>query len=107
LLSSIPRYRSVVVIEHLTFEVHADERAHWLAVEGETWSRFLERQPGFVRKEVWVERDDPHRIHALIWWSSEDQWKSIPLDDLTAVDTAMGHWFRQGACRTYDLVRDW
>ena len=94
-----------MVIEHLTFKVDPAERDEWLAVEEQTWSRFLERQAGFVRKEIWVERQHPEDVHAMIVWESEALWQAIPADELAAVDAAMGTWFRDCTMRIYDVLR--
>ena len=53
-----------MVIEFLTFAVTPDERVEWMEVEEPTWSRFLERQPGFVRKQLWVDVDEEQHVHA-------------------------------------------
>ena len=95
-----------MVVEQLTFCVPAAERSQWLDVEERTWSRFLERQHGFVRKEMWADRTDADLLHALIWWTDEASWKSIPADELTAVDAAMGPWFREGRLSVFDVVRE-
>ncbi len=95
-----------MVIEFLTFAVTPDERVEWMEVEERTWSRFLERQPGFVRKQLWVDVDDDQHVHALIEWESLDQWKAIPHDELAAVDEAMGPWVRACTCRTFEVIRD-
>jgi len=42
-----------MVVEFLTFTVPPHELDQWLAVEQQHWSRFLARQPGFVRKQMW------------------------------------------------------
>jgi uncharacterized protein (TIGR03792 family) len=95
-----------VVIEFLSFRVPVHERAEWMQVEEATWSRFLERQDGFVRKQLWVDVDDPDHVHAMIQWTSLEHWKSIPEDELSAVDEAMGTWFRPCTCRTFEVIRD-
>lgn len=95
-----------MVIEFLTFRVHPDERSEWMDIEEQTWSRFLERQTGFVRKQLWVEVDDDAHVHAMIEWESLEHWKSIPDDELAAVDAAMGPWFRECTCRTFQVIRD-
>ncbi len=95
-----------MVIEWLTFEVAEYERDEWMAVEERTWSRYLEQRPGFVRKEKWVDRDDPGRVHAVIWWTDEALWQSIPHDDIVRVDAAMGAWFRDCTMRVFDVVRE-
>ncbi len=95
-----------MVVEYLTFVVDPADRAEWLEVEEATWSRFLERQPGYVRKQVWVERGLLDHVHAIIWWESEELWQAIPADELAAVDRAMGQWYRECSCRVFDVLRD-
>ena len=98
-----------MVIELLTFQVAADERDEWLRIEEQVWSRFLEQQDGFVRKEMWVEEDDDgdaDTIHAVIWWESLEQWKAIGPEAVAAVDEQMGAWLREPTCRTFHVVRD-
>ncbi len=95
-----------MVIEMLTFAVSAADRPEWLEVEEQTWSRFLEQQSGFVRKEMWVEQDDPDHVHAVIWWETMEQWKAIGREAVAAIDDSMGEWFRPATMRVYDVVRD-
>ncbi len=95
-----------MVIEFLTFRVNPDERAAWMDVEERTWSRFLERQTGFVRKQIWVDVDDDQQVHAMIEWESLDHWQAIAHDQLAAVDESMGQWLRECTCRTFEVIRD-
>lgn len=95
-----------MVVEYLTFEVDPADRARWLEVEERTWSRFLERQPGFVSKQMWVERDHVHLVHAVIVWADEASWQAIPAAELAAIDESMGPWFREPTCRVFDVIRD-
>lgn len=96
-----------MVIELLTFAVDAVDLDAWLAVEGRTWSRFLEQRPGFVRKQMWVERGDTDRVHAVIWWVDQAAWDATNGPELAAVDESMGAWFREAlTCRVFDVVRD-
>lgn len=95
-----------MVIELLTFEVAPDERARWLEVEERVWSRFLERQPGFVRKEMWLEEGDDERVHAVIWWETRDQWKAIGAETVAGVDDEMGEWLRQPTMREFRVIRE-
>lgn len=96
---------AAMVVEFLTFTVPADEQPMWLEVERRHWSSYLERQPGFVRKEIWADADDPDRIHAVIWWESMERWKAIPADELEAVALAMGPHERVATCDTFEVVR--
>ena len=96
-----------MVVEFLTFEVDPSEREQWLRVEEETWSRFLEQQPGFVSKQMWVEREQPGTVHAIICWEDQASWDAVPADGQAAVDASMDTWMREArSCRVFDVVRD-
>ncbi len=97
---------SAMVVEYLTFSVTTAERTAWLAVEESTWSRFLKQQPGFIRKQLWVDRDRPDEVVAVIWWQDFESWQSISADQVERVDRSMGPWLRHGTCRTMDLIFD-
>ena len=95
-----------MVIEFLTFKVDPAERDEWLSIEEQTWSRYLEKRPGFIRKEVWTNRDHPDEVHAVIWWSDEATWFTVPEEDIVAVDASMGKWFREAqSMRIFDVIR--
>lgn len=93
-----------MVVEFLTFSVPDGELDEWLALEAEHWTRFLERQPGFVRKERWRSVDDPTAVHAVIWWESLAAWKAIPQAELDAVVAAMGPHEREARCVAFDVL---
>ena len=95
-----------MVIEMLTFDIDPAELEGWLAIEEANWSRFLEAQDGFVRKEMWGSPDRPGTVHAVIWWESMEQWKAIPQADLDAVIEAMGPHEREGVLTVFDLLRE-
>lgn len=95
-----------MVIEFLTFRVAPDELDEWLAVEEQHWSRFLERQDGFVKKEMWRTVDEPVSVHAVIWWESMAQWQAVPQAELDAVVASMGTYERHAECVAFDLLRD-
>lgn len=95
-----------MVVEHLTFDVPVGELAEWLRHEEAHWSRFLERQDGFVRKEMWRSIGKPTKVHAVIWWASLAQWKAIPADELGVVADAMGEHERTPVCESLEVIRD-
>lgn len=95
-----------MVVEWLTFRVSPAEREVWLAREEEVWSRFLECCAGFVRKQMWIEEDEPDEIHAVIWWESRDLWKRISPEQVDEVDRRMGDLFRHCTMRVYEVARD-
>lgn len=94
-----------MVVEYLTFDVPVAGRDEWLAIEAQHWTRFLERQPGFVRKEIWAPADVPDVVHAVIWWESLEQWQAIPEDELAAVSARMGKHERSATCATFEVLR--
>lgn len=93
-----------MVVERLTFSVTKADRAAWMAADAKSWSPFLARQPGFVSKQLWVQRDRPDEIQAIILWESEAQWKAIPQAELEATDALMGDMVRPLVCHTFDVV---
>ena len=95
-----------MVIEMLTFAIDPTQRDAWLAKEERVWSRFLERQPGFVRQEMWVSAGDDDEVHAVIWWESMQAWKAISAEAVAAVDEQMGEWFREPSMRAFHVLRE-
>jgi uncharacterized protein (TIGR03792 family) len=77
----------------------------WIDVDATTWTAFLSTRPGFVSKQLWLDRETPGRVHAVITWSDEASWKAVPADELAAVDTAMGRWCVPPTCQTFDVAR--
>ncbi len=94
-----------MVIEFLTFRVSPAGRDEWMAHEEQHWSRFLERQAGFVRKQMWVPAEEPGIVHAVIWWESMAHWKSIAQEDLDAVAERMGVHEIVPRCDVFEVVR--
>ncbi len=93
-----------MVVEFLTFRVPVEAREEWLEVEARHWTSFLQARPGFLRKEVWVDVDDPESVTAAIWWRSIEEWHSIPQADLDEVIAQMGPFERTASLRTFDVV---
>ena len=95
-----------MVVEMLTFGVDPGERDEWLRLEETVWSRFLEQQPGFVRKEMWLGPDDETTVHAVIWWESMETWKAIGPEAVAEVDERMGEWLRTPTCQAFEVLRE-
>jgi len=95
-----------MVVELLTFMVPSDLVERWLRADAEVWTSFLEKQPGFVRKEVWqsdrelsrlagdtnpIEACEGHQMYqAVIWWESLESWKAIDSQQVDSIDAGMG-----------------
>lgn len=93
-----------MVIEFLTFRVPPDELHGWLESDDRHWTRFLARQEGFVRKEMWRSVDDESTVHAVIWWASHEHWQAVPRDELAAVASAMGEHERPAECLAFEQL---
>ena len=76
----------VVVVEHLRIKVPADGRQAWLEAEQGSWEPWLQKQDGFLGRELlWDSAREEGTL--LIRWASREQWKAIPETDVEAVQT--------------------
>ena len=76
----------VVVVEHLRIKVPADGRQAWLEAEQGTWEPWLQKQDGFLGRELlWDSAREEGTL--LIRWASREQWKAIPEAEVEAVQT--------------------
>ncbi len=72
------------VIEYLKLSVPKEHKEAWLAAEKESWEPWLQKQRGFIKRELFW---DPNKEEALllISWSSRSDWKSIPQSEVNRV----------------------
>jgi uncharacterized protein (TIGR03792 family) len=75
-----------MVIEWLRFRVASQSREKFIQKDEEIWTAALSTYPGFLGKEVWIEPDAPDEVVFTIRWQTRAQWKSIPVDDLAAIE---------------------
>ena len=76
----------VVVVEHLRIKVPADGRQAWLEAEQGSWEPWLQKQDGFLGRELlWDSAREEGTL--LIRWASREQWKAIPEAEVEAVQT--------------------
>jgi len=76
----------VVVVEHLRIKVPANGRQAWLEAEQGSWEPWLQKQDGFLGRELlWDSAREEGTL--LIRWASREQWKAIPEADVEAVQT--------------------
>ena len=74
----------VVVVEHLRIKVPADARQAWLEAEQGSWEPWLQKQDGFLGRELlWDSAREEGTL--LIRWASREQWKAIPEAEVEAV----------------------
>ena len=74
----------VVIVEHLRIKVPADGRAAWLQAEQGSWEPWLEKQDGYLGRDLlWDSEREEGTL--LIRWASREQWKAIPEAEVEAV----------------------
>ena len=74
----------VVVVEHLRIKVPADGRQAWLEAGQGSWEPWLQKQDGFLGRELlWDSAREEGTL--LIRWASREQWKAIPEAEVEAV----------------------
>jgi uncharacterized protein (TIGR03792 family) len=72
------------VVEHLRLKVPADARQAWLQAERETWEPWLQRQDGFLGRQLLWDAERQEGV-LLIHWRSRRQWLTIPEQEIAAV----------------------
>jgi uncharacterized protein (TIGR03792 family) len=72
------------VVEHLRVKVPAGAREAWLQAEQQTWQPWLQRQEGFLGREILWDGEKEEGI-LLIHWHSRRQWLAIPASEIAAV----------------------
>ena len=72
------------VVEHLRVKVPADARGAWLQAEEESWGPWLQRQDGFLGRDLLWDAEREEGL-LLIRWRSRRQWLAIPASDVEAV----------------------
>jgi uncharacterized protein (TIGR03792 family) len=74
----------VAVVEHLRVQVPAATRIAWLEAEQGSWEPWLNRQSGFLGRELhWDGEKEEGQL--LIHWASREQWLAIPRQELEVV----------------------
>lgn len=89
-----------MVVEWLEFRVAADQRERYVQVDDDIWTPTLQRYPGFISKETWLDAEDAERVVLMIRWRSREEWQAIPESDLAQVEAM----FDQALGIPYELV---
>ena len=73
-------------IEYLRFQIKPGFKERFLQLDKELWTSYLSQNPGFHKKEVWLNPEDPTDLIIIVWWSDREQWKSITPEQVRAID---------------------
>ncbi len=89
-----------MVIELLKLKVAPEHREQFIEKDTEIWTQVLALYPGFLGKEVWLDPNEPTQVILVIRWATREQWKSIPFEQLQAIEQR----FTEQMGNTYKLI---
>lgn len=89
-----------MVIELLKVKVAPEHREQFIQKDAEIWTQAIALYPGFLGKEVWLDPNEPTQVILVIRWATREQWKSIALEQLQAIEQR----FTQQIGNTYQLI---
>lgn len=75
-----------MVIEWLKFKVNSKSREQFIQKDEAIWTAALSSYPGYIGKEVWLEPNTPEEVVLVVHWQTREQWKSISVKDLAAIE---------------------
>ncbi|MBD2101193.1 TIGR03792 family protein [Leptolyngbya sp. FACHB-261] len=79
-----------MVIEWLRFRMRPEQREAFIQRDAEVWTAGLQKFPGFLGKEIWIDPNQSTDVVAVTRWETREQWKTIPQSELDALDRRMG-----------------
>ncbi len=95
-----------VAVEVLCFQVPPGGQQAFIEQDEKIWSRTLAQCPGFLRKEVWLDPDNPERITLVIYWASREAWQAFPQDCMEDLDRQMRPYIlKLECCQEFILTR--
>ncbi|WP_269623296.1 TIGR03792 family protein [Prochlorococcus marinus] len=65
------------IVEYLKLSVSRQDKEAWLSAEKRTWEPWLEKQKGFLDRQLFWDPLNEEAI-VLIRWASREEWKAIP-----------------------------
>lgn len=85
-MKKLVRLKKKQVVEVLRFNMDPSNIDEFLELENQIWTAYLEKQKGFIGKDVWIGETDPGEIRVLVYWNSTEEWKAVPVEELIDVD---------------------
>ncbi len=71
-------------IEFLRISVPKRYQSEWLNAEKQSWEPWLKSKDGFLSRELYWDIKKEEAL-IIIKWSSLEKWKSIPIEEINAV----------------------
>ncbi len=101
-----------MTVEQLIFWIPSNLQATFIQLDELVWTPYLSQFDFFVSKEIWQDAHNPDLLSIVIHWQSYEQWKSIPMSELTELNSQfnqlslseLGQVFRIKESRTYNVA---
>ncbi|MBC7406366.1 MAG: TIGR03792 family protein [Candidatus Parcubacteria bacterium] len=71
-----------MTVEQLIFDIPPQFQSSFVELDEQIWTPYLSSFAFFVSKEVWTCPANPSYLSIIVRWSSQAEWKSIPVDKL-------------------------
>lgn len=92
----LKKYKTPQAIEQLVFRMKPELVEKWIETDYEIWTKGLAEWPGFAGKEIWVSRDRPGEVTAVVYWTDYALWKAIDSQWLAETEKQFAERFGAG-----------
>ena len=101
-----------MTVEQLIFCIPSNLQATFIQLDELVWTPYLSQFEFFVSKEIWQDAHNPELLSIVIHWQSLEEWKSIPITELTELNnqfnqlslSELGQIFLIKESRTYNVA---
>lgn len=77
-----------MVIEWLKFRVPESLREAFIRKDEEVWTQEMQKFPGFLGKEIWID-PDASEVMLVIRWKNQQAWEAVPKAKIAQLEKQM------------------
>lgn len=92
------------IVENLEFQIQNDKIEDFLKNDYEIWTKFLSKQPGFLRKETWISKEKIGNIKTIVHWENLNCWKNIKSADLIQNENKFNQKMKHGIIKNFEQL---
>ena len=74
-------FQDNIVIEELRLKVPREFKEYWIKAEQDVWGAWLEKQEGFLDKQVFYNNKSEEAL-LLVSWKNKILWKNISVEEI-------------------------
>ncbi len=75
-----------MITELLRIRIAPEDRERYVQQEHDIWTAYIAKQPGFLRKEIWLNPEDDGEVILVIHWTTLAEQQAVPKAELEAVE---------------------